>query len=99
MFVKKVGGANLPEMAGLLMFSMLCLAVGLWMTTIAVPDAFAARIFVLAFGGASGLILFIMSLGRAYVWSSHVFGGIATWQGDDAWRLWLCATCRYSPWP
>ena len=89
-FFKKVGGANFPELAGLLMFSMLCLAIALWLTTIPVPDSFAARIFVLAFGGACGLILFIMSLGRAYVWSSQVFGGLATWQGPDAWQLWLC---------
>jgi hypothetical protein len=89
-FIKKVGGDNFPELSGLLLFSMLCLAVGLWLTTIPVPDSFTTRIFVLGFGGSIGLILFIVAIGRAYVWRSHVFGGIATWQGPNAWQLWLC---------
>src|SRR5258708_537647 len=75
-FVQKVGLPFFPELSGLLLFSMLCLAVGLWLTTIPAPDAITTRIFVLTFGGFTGLILFIVSLGRTYVWSSQVFGGV-----------------------
>jgi hypothetical protein len=89
-FIKKVGGDNFPELSGLLLLSMLCLAVGLWLTTIPVPDSFTTRIFVLGFGGSIGLILFIVSIGRAYVWRNVVFSNIAIWQGPNAWQLWLC---------
>jgi hypothetical protein len=89
-FYYKVGLGYFPELAGLLLFSMLCLAVGLWMTSINIPDPFTTRIFVLVFGGLTGLILFVMTLARAIAWREQVFlSGISTWQGEESWRLWL----------
>jgi hypothetical protein len=86
----RIGLAYFPQLAGLLLFSMLCLALGLWMTTITVPDAFTTRVFVLVLGGASGLILFIATLAWAIAWREQVFlSGIATWQGEESWRMWL----------
>ncbi len=91
-FYYKVGVSYFPELAGLLLFSMLCLAMALWLTSIPTPDSFTTRIFVLIFGGLTGLILFVMTLARAIVWRDQVFfAGIGAWGGEESWRLWLCA--------
>jgi hypothetical protein len=86
----KVGMAYFPELFGLLMFSMLCLAMALWLTSVPVPDLFATRVFVLVFGGATGLILFLMTLFRVIAWRSDIFANVTTWQGEQAWKSWLC---------
>ncbi len=90
-FYVRVGTTYFPELAGLLLFSMLCLALALWLTSTPSVDAFATRVFVLIFGGAAGLILFLMTLARAYVWRDQVFfAGMTTWEGEESWKLWLC---------
>jgi hypothetical protein len=90
-FYQRVGMGYFPELAGLLLFSMLCLAMALWLTSTPAPDAFATRVFVLVFGGATGTILFLMTMARAFVWRDQVFfSGMSVWQGDESWQLWLC---------
>jgi ABC-type uncharacterized transport system len=83
--------AYFPELAALLFMSMLCLGCLLWLNT-GQFDEFGIRLFVLVFGGATGLILFLMILCRAYLWRQDILlGGSAAWQGDNAYRFWLCA--------
>jgi hypothetical protein len=80
-----------PELAALLFMSILCLACVLWLNT-GQFDEFGIRLFVLVFGGAAGVILFFMILCRSWLWRQDIFlGGIAAWQGENAWRFWLCA--------
>lgn len=83
--------AFFPELAALLFMSMLCLGCLLWLNT-GQFDEFGVRLFVLVFGGAAGLILFLMIVGRAYLWRQDIFlGGSTAWQGENAYRFWLCA--------
>ena len=83
--------AYFPEYASLLFMCVLCLGCVLWLNT-GQFDEFGIRLFVLIFGGSSGVILFFETLGRAYLWRQDIFlGGTAAWQGDNAWHFWLCA--------
>jgi hypothetical protein len=89
-FHYQLGSEYWPEMAAILLFSTLCLALGLWVITQSGVDSFTLRMFVLIFGGATGLILFLMTLGRAWVWRHELFlGGISAWQGERAWQFWM----------
>jgi hypothetical protein len=83
--------AYFPEYASLVFMSVLCLGCVLWLNT-GQFDEFGIRLFVLIFGGSTGVILFFETLGRAYLWRQDIFlGGTAAWQGDNAWHFWLCA--------
>ena len=80
----------LPELIALLFMSVLCIACFLWLNT-GEFDEFGMRVFVLIFGGAIGSLLFLYSAGRTMIWRVEIFqGGIAFWQGPDAWHGWLC---------
>lgn len=45
---------------------------------------------VLAVGGMSGFLLWVLSLILAYRWSGTIFGGLDAWQGSNWWQLWVC---------
>lgn len=93
-FVKEEAVARAPEEIALLLFSMLCFGAALWLFVAGTSeiDPFTLRLFVLVVGGTSGLILLLMALGRAWMWRQDVFlGGIAAWQGPEAWKFWLVA--------
>lgn len=91
-FYYRAGPDWFPELMALVLFSMLCLALGLWLIALNETDAFLVRAFVLFFGGGVGLILFLMTLVRAWYWRNDLFlGGLAAWQGASAWRFWLLA--------
>jgi hypothetical protein len=80
-----------PELAALMFMSMLCLACLLWLNT-GQFDEFGIRLFVLIFGGAVGVILFFETMCRAYLWRQDILlGGSTAWQGENAYRFWLCA--------
>ena len=80
-----------PELTALLFMSMLCLGCFLWLNTGGF-DEFGVRLFVLIFGGSTGLILFVMTLARAYLWRQDILlGGTVAWQGENAWKFWVCA--------
>lgn len=52
----------------------------------------ALRILILVLGGLTGLLLFLMVLGRIWLWRDTILlGGLTVWQGDDGWRVWYCA--------
>jgi hypothetical protein len=55
-----------------------------------VSDLDATRILVLIVGGFLGLAVSLVAVARAIKWISYFTGGIETWQGPDAWRIWLC---------
>ncbi len=81
----------IPELAALLFLSILCFACVIWLNT-GEPDETGMRVFVLVFGGSLGLILFLYTVARAYLWRQDIFlGGIPSWQGANAWRFWLVA--------
>lgn len=80
-----------PELLGLLSMSVLCVGCFLWLNA-GQFDEFGIRLFVLVFGGATGVILFVMIVCRAYLWRQDIiFGGTAAWQGPNAWHFWLSA--------
>lgn len=91
---KREGGAYLnwlPEIVILLFTSMLCLACFLFLNS-GIMDEAGVRLFVLIFGGAGGLILFLWAVFRTYVWRNDILlGGTVAWQGENAWHFWLCA--------
>jgi hypothetical protein len=45
---------------------------------------------LLALGGISGFLLWVLSLILAYRWSATIFGGLDAWQGSNWWQLWVC---------
>ncbi len=79
-----------PEMAALVAMNILSFSALIWLNA-ETFDEFGIRLFVLVLGGITGVILFLLALGRAYLWRSDVVGGIAAWQGENAWRFWVCA--------
>lgn len=90
-FFRQIGFTWFPELSSLLFFSILCTACFLWLNSGEMDDD-GVRLFVLFFGGVTGVILFYLSIGRMIVWRNDIFlGGLAAWQGEQAWRFWLCA--------
>jgi hypothetical protein len=89
----KIGDAWLSEMAWLLLLGFVLIGGGIYLTLSRGEDLTTAkmRVFVLAVGGAAGLILALGALARAILWRDEVFGGMRAWQGDRGWQLWLCA--------
>lgn len=50
------------------------------------------RILVLLAGGVTGLLMFLTGFGLAIAWRDNVLlGGMAAWQGENGWRVWVCA--------
>lgn len=82
-----------PEWAGAILLGLTWLGCGLWLrfTGSEVTPA-SMRVFVLVIGGATGLIIALMTLVRAWMWRNEVFlGGMAAWTGPESYRFWLCA--------
>jgi hypothetical protein len=95
-FVRQTPMASLAEIAALLLFSMLCFACFLWLNT-GVMDETDIRMFVIIFGGSTGVILFMLALGRAIIWRDDVFfGSLAAWQGEHGYRVWVCAYLTFA---
>jgi hypothetical protein len=83
--------AWLPELFALVFFSVLCVGCLLWLNSGDTSET-NMRMFVLIFGGATGVILFFMALGRTFTWREDIlYSGSAGWQGENAWHFWLCA--------
>lgn len=81
----------LPELGFLLAMSVLSFACFLYLNTGGMGE-FGLRLFVLIFGGMTGLALFLWSVWRTIVWREDILlGGAEAWQGPNAWRFWLCA--------
>jgi hypothetical protein len=81
---------QLAELVGVLGVSVIA-AAGFFYLNSGQQDDASMRFFVLFVGGALGLDLFVVSCGLALKWREHVFGGMAAWQGDEGWRVWVCA--------
>ncbi len=79
-----------PQLLALLVLSISA-GAGFFRLNTAAHDESGIRFFVLIFGGLTGLNLFVLSVCLAYLWREDVMGGIVAWQGDNGWRLWLCA--------
>jgi hypothetical protein len=95
-FVKQNELVSLVEITALLFFSILCFACFLWLNT-GVLDENEMRMLVLIFGGGAGVILFFLSIGRAYVWREDVYmGGLGAWQGEFGYRFWICAYLMFA---
>jgi hypothetical protein len=64
----------------------------------AVQETNAAErsIMVLAVGGISGFLIWVLSLVLAYRWSATIFGGLEAWQGSNWWQLWVCVLAMLS---
>ncbi len=90
-FFQRVGSEWYPELAALLALSGLSVNCILWFTLTDEIDPSKLRIFLLMFGGGTGLILFLVVTVRAWYWRDQLFlGGMSAWQGENAWKLWLC---------
>jgi hypothetical protein len=82
-----------PQAAGALLLGLVFLGVGLWEMMASKRELTVAnmRFLVLLLGGVAGLIIAVMTAIRAWMWRDVVLAtGIRTWQGDQAWQLWLC---------
>ncbi len=93
-FSQQLGAEYYPELLALLLLGALCFATIIWLgyTPSQQLEATYLRAGILTYGGAAGLILFLMALGRAMLWRQEIFlGGMSAWQGEGAWRFWLVA--------
>jgi hypothetical protein len=91
-FYLKVGSEVYPELIALILLSALCFTtiISLGYTPAEQIELTYLRAVILIFGGGAGLVLFLMTIGRAWLWRNDIFmGGMTAWQGDNAWRLWL----------
>jgi hypothetical protein len=81
-----------PVAGGLLLAGLLFTGVGLWqmLTSPEAATAMSLRILILVLGGGTGVIITLMT-GWAMIqnWNTIFAGGMATWQKEDAWMLWL----------
>jgi hypothetical protein len=90
-FSQRIGADWLPELGALMMLGVLFLTCMLAFTLSNEADASSLRVFILVLGGAVGFILFTMITLRAWFWRDQLFlGGMSAWQGENAWKLWLC---------
>jgi hypothetical protein len=53
-------------------------------------DLNTTRRLVLVMGGAFGFFLLVIAIGRGAAWSTYFTGGVEAWQGEGAWRIWVC---------
>lgn len=87
------GRGLLPELLGLGLVILLMVGLGTFLVN--APGTLTTeetRVVALAMGGLLGLSLFAATVARTLVWrESTLFGGLAAWQGEHAWRFWLCA--------
>jgi hypothetical protein len=56
----------------------------------AMSDLDATRMLVLSVGGLLGFFIALLAFGRAIRWINYFTGGLETWQGEGAWRIWVC---------
>ncbi|MFO0967258.1 MAG: Gldg family protein [Gemmataceae bacterium] len=94
LFWNGVAGAHLlPELLGLVLIILVLAGVGVFLIRSSEDlSATTARILVLILGGVTGLAVFVAAVGRTIAWrDTTLFGGLSAWQGENAWRLWLCA--------
>ena len=50
------------------------------------------RTLLLFVGSGTGLIIAVFTMLRfALWWNEHLSRGVASWQGEEGWRFWLCA--------
>jgi hypothetical protein len=84
---------SVPEWVGAVLLGLTWLASGLWLRFTAADLKLAnMRLFVLVVGGATGLVIAVMTLWRAWLWRTEVFlGGLSAWTGGESYRFWLCA--------
>lgn len=87
------GRAIFPELLGLSLLILTLVGVGMYLRT--APGELspaAARTVLLALGGLVGLSLFVTAIARTLAWrETTLFGGLAAWQGEHSWRIWVCA--------
>lgn len=89
----KLDWSSFPELSAFMLLGLLGVSSGIWLTLSPSEQVTTAkmRIFVLIVGGVAGLILSLAALARAIVWRDDVFGGMRAWQGDNGYRVWVCA--------
>lgn len=93
-FGRKIGSEYFPELTSLLFEGLLCLACGMWLSLSSPEErsVFSLRIFLLILGGMTGLFVTLLGVFKAIVWRQEVIlGGIGVWQGENGWKVWLCA--------
>lgn len=91
---QKPGWQWLPEIGGLLLVGGISMGFGLVLLSSGAvnPAASYMRFFLLTYGGLIGLVLALAAALAAWIWRDEVlFGGLAGWQGPNAYRFWLCA--------
>lgn len=82
-----------PQAAGSMLLGLIFVGGGVWLI-LASPNEVTPmnmRILILTLGGAAGLVIAVAAIAFAIRWRELVFtGGMELWQGEKAWRLWLC---------
>jgi hypothetical protein len=93
-FWKRLDAGWFPELAALLFGGFFYVFAAFWLALRSLREIPLAtcRTFALFVGGITGLVITLMILARTFLWRDQVFlGGLDTWLGEGAWRLWLCA--------
>jgi hypothetical protein len=84
---------NAPINIGTLLTGLVILGGGLWLL-IAAPEKVnktSLRGLVLFVGGLSGFFVALAAFWQAVNWQNDILSrGISAWQGEQAWKLWLC---------
>lgn len=88
--LQRPGWAYAPELGGLLALGLVFLAFGmrLFLSTPQDLTLDYVRHVVLGLGGGLGVVLTIATIWRAI---ALFLVGADAWQGENSWRLWLCA--------
>jgi hypothetical protein len=85
------GWAGFPEWGGAILVALIALGGGIWLRagagyTVTLEQM---RLFVLACGSLTGLVIAVMAILRGYTLGGDFFRGPSGWSGANAWQLWL----------
>ncbi len=92
-FTDPIPGDAPIKIGVLILGGLVILGGGLWLL-IAAPEKITVarlRALILSVGGSFGFLIAVSMAIQAYVWRNIIVGeGMETWQGPEAWKLWLC---------
>lgn len=90
--IAKVGADFTPELLGLLIGGFGAFFAGLYLLVSGIPTVASLRLTFIIVGAALGTVIVLVAAARGILWNEQIFrGGIATFNGPEAWKFWLVA--------
>jgi hypothetical protein len=86
-------GGRFPEFGGMMLVGLVFFSAGMYLKlTLDRPaTAYGMRMLLLYVGGATGLLITVMTALRVLLWwKPYLAGGVQQWQGEEGWRFWVC---------